>query len=99
MLPFDHERRLTTVLVRQPGGGELIITKGAPEAVLARCGDPPPTASTTLEAEFAAGHRVVAVASRETTGQQTMTPDDESALRLDGFLVFSDPPRPAPAQR
>jgi len=99
LLPFDHERRLTTVLVRQPGGGELIITKGAPEAVLARCGDPPPTASTTLEAEFAAGHRVVAVASRETTGQQTMTPDDESALRLDGFLVFSDPPRPAPAQR
>jgi Mg2+-importing ATPase len=37
ILPFDHARQLASVLVTVPDGERLIITKGAPEAVLGRC--------------------------------------------------------------
>ncbi|MFO0757434.1 MAG: magnesium-translocating P-type ATPase [Byssovorax sp.] len=36
-IPFDFERRMMSVVVRTPEGGDRIITKGAPEAVFARC--------------------------------------------------------------
>src|SRR6185312_1272510 len=35
-LPFDHERRLSSVLV-QRGEQRLLVCKGAPESVLDRC--------------------------------------------------------------
>jgi Mg2+-importing ATPase len=40
-LPFDHERQLATVLVRANDGVTALVTKGAPEAVLAHCVDIP----------------------------------------------------------
>lgn len=64
VLPFDHERRLVSVLVRDQRGAQTIVTKGAPEAVLGRCVDVPATATAAVAAEFAAGNRVVAVATR-----------------------------------
>ena len=36
-LPFDHERRLASVLVADAAGAVTLVTKGAPESVLARC--------------------------------------------------------------
>jgi len=36
-IPFDFKRRLMSVVVRTPGGADLIISKGAPEAVFPRC--------------------------------------------------------------
>lgn len=36
-LPFDSERRVMSVIGRQAGGGLVVYTKGAPEAVLDRC--------------------------------------------------------------
>jgi len=36
VLPFDHERQLGSVLVIDPAGKPLLITKGAPEVVLDR---------------------------------------------------------------
>ena len=62
-LPFDHERQLASVLVDTPQG-RLLITKGAPEGVLARCTTVPAEAQATLDELFASGARVVAVASR-----------------------------------
>ncbi|MGW4770902.1 magnesium-translocating P-type ATPase [Nocardia sp. NPDC004278] len=93
VLPFDHRRRLVTVLTADEPGEPLIITKGAPEAVLDRCTDLPHTAKTVLDSEFRAGHRIVAVATRPAPGQHTLAPDDEHDLRLHGFLVFLDPPK------
>ncbi|HVV29356.1 MAG TPA: magnesium-translocating P-type ATPase [Mycobacteriales bacterium] len=90
VLPFDHERRMMSVVVRDTDGVETLVTKGAPEAVLDRCADVPPEIRATLAAEFAAGNRVVAVATRPATG--TGVPD-EHGLRLAGLLVFLDPPR------
>ena len=41
LIPFDHERQIVSALVRAADGETLLLTKGAPEAVLARCVDPP----------------------------------------------------------
>jgi Mg2+-importing ATPase len=36
-IPFDFERRIMSVVVRTPEGNDRIISKGAPEALFARC--------------------------------------------------------------
>ena len=90
--PFDHERQLASVLVDEPAG-RLLIAKGAPEAVLARCTTVPPAAQKTLDGLFSSGTRVVAVASRPFTGER-IGKDDERDLSLDGFLCFTDPAKP-----
>ena len=36
-IPFDFQRRIMSVVVRTPEGRDLIISKGAPEAVFPRC--------------------------------------------------------------
>lgn len=97
-VPFDHRRRMVSVLAETADGERLIITKGAPEAVLARCTAVPEPATRALDAEFAAGHRVVAVATRPAPGQSAIGVDDERDLRLHGFLVFLDPPKSSARQ-
>ena len=69
------------------------MTKGAPESVMARCRALPPAAQGTLDALFAAGARVVAVATRDAAGLASPTAGDEKDLRLAGFLTFIDPPK------
>jgi Mg2+-importing ATPase len=95
VLPFDHDRRMVSVLVRE-GTATTLVTKGAPETVLDRCIDVPDCARTALSQEFEAGNRVVAVASRPATGT-VLAAEDESQLSLLGFLVFLDPPKPEAA--
>ncbi|OBI12229.1 magnesium-translocating P-type ATPase [Mycobacterium sp. E2327] len=97
ILPFDHERRATSVLV-DDGGKRILVVKGAPEQVLARCRAASPAADETLAALFAAGRRVVAVALRPADELSTVTADDERDLALAGFLVFADEPKPAARQ-
>jgi P-type Mg2+ transporter len=93
VLPFDHERRRISVLVDGPDG-RMLVVKGAPEDVLARCERVPEDAGRALDAQLSAGARVVAVASRPAPGQDTLTPDDERGLALAGLLVFRDAPQP-----
>ena len=92
-IPFDHERCLVSVLVEDTGGTRTAISKGAPENVLARCTAVPSEARAALDAEFAAGNRVVAVASKPGGAAQTLSPDDEQHLQFRGLLVFLDPPK------
>jgi P-type Mg2+ transporter len=92
-LPFDHDRRAVSVLVEDDTGSRMLITKGAPEGMLERCLDVPATARAALDAEFAAGNRVVAVATRAAPGQSAITGADEHDLRFRGLLVFLDPPK------
>jgi Mg2+-importing ATPase len=92
-VPFDHERRLVSVLTEDDRGSR-IIAKGAPESLLERCSAIPAAARTALDAEFAAGNRVVAVATREAGGRSSITPADEHGLSFRGLLVFLDPPKP-----
>jgi P-type Mg2+ transporter len=100
VLPFDHERRMVSVLAAGPDGGRTLVTKGAPEAVLSRCSQVPGEAREALEREFAAGNRVVAVATRPAEGMPArpdgppaLSPSDERDLRLAGLLVFLDAPK------
>jgi Mg2+-importing ATPase len=93
VLPFDHERNMISVLVRDAANQVTLITKGAPETVLRRCIDVPSAAREALEAEFAAGNRVVAVATRPAGDGPPLTPRDERDLQLAGLSVFLDPPK------
>jgi Mg2+-importing ATPase len=92
-LPFDHDRQLASVVVRGPNGVQL-VTKGAPEAVLARCADVPAGAHAVLERLFGDGERVVAVAARPADALVSPAMTDERDLQLAGFLTFVDRPRP-----
>ncbi len=91
-LPFDHTRRATSVLVDDIGD-RLLIVKGAPEQVLAQCTVAPAAAREVLDQLFNQGRRVVAVASRRASELSAITAADERGLTLDGFLVFTDPPK------
>ena len=98
VVPFDHERNMMSVVVRDALGASTLVTKGAPETVLNRCVNVPQHLRDALAAEFAAGNRVVAVATRPTTDQRPPTARDEHDLTAAGLLVFLDPPRPDAAQ-
>ena len=103
ILPFDHKRQMSSVLVARQGRPPMLITKGAPEAVFARCQVLPEGAQTTLGKLFADGDRVVAVATRDLpAGTSAITTQDERQLTLVGFLTFADRPKadagPAVAQ-
>ncbi|WP_082634285.1 magnesium-translocating P-type ATPase [Arthrobacter alpinus] len=89
IIPFDHQRRMTSVLMDE-SGRQQIVTKGSPEDVMALCRDIPPHAQSLLDEQYDAGARVIAVASRQVVGMSALEPADERALMLAGFLVFLD---------
>ncbi len=89
---------MVSVLLRDSAGRLILVTKGAPETVLDRCVDVPAAAREALAAQFAAGNRVVAVATRPAGDSRPPTAGDETGLHLSGFLVFLDPPKPDAAK-
>ncbi len=103
-IPFDFERRRLSVVI-ETGGERLMITKGAPESVLAVCseyeidGQPKQLAAedrkrceATYRGLSAQGYRVLAVADRVMPKQDAYRAADERELVLVGYLTFSDPP-------
>ena len=81
-LPFDHTRRATSALVDDAGHRRLVV-KGAPEQVMANCTTVPAeqqVAQRTLDALFADGRRVVAVAGKPAPDLTAITADDERGL-------------------
>jgi Mg2+-importing ATPase len=93
ILPFDHERQLASVVTNAADGSRMLVTKGAPEAVLARCVDVADASHAVLADLFADGARVVAVATRPAPDLTDPAPSDEQGLRLAGFLTFIDRPK------
>ena len=106
-MPFDFERRRLSVVVERAGSdeGPLLISKGAPESILAVCssyerdGLPQPLdaeAKTRCEAIYrrlsAEGMRLLAVAYRPLPRKQVYSKTDERDLVLLGYLTFADPP-------
>jgi Mg2+-importing ATPase len=92
--PFDYDRQRMSVLVRDQKGANLVITKGAPESVLALCDETPPSVRGLLNAQFDAGSRTIAVATRDGAGLSTIGPQDEHDLQFAGFLTFVDRAKP-----
>lgn len=105
-IPFDFERRRLSVVLEN-GGKRLLITKGAPEAVLELAvardeggisvplGDEARAAGRNVyEERSERGLRVIAVAWRHVDLRETYSPADECELTLAGFVTFEDPPLP-----
>jgi len=105
-IPFDFSRRMMSVAVEGPDGERQLLTKGAPEAVFAKC--------THFESEGEIfpmepilvgnlieqvndlsedGFRVLAVATKKLEKQAAYSKADECNLVLTGYLAFLDPPK------
>jgi Mg2+-importing ATPase len=110
-LPFDFERRCVTVLA-ETAGARLLITKGAPEPLLARSTaldlgdgncrplrDADRIALERIQSEQAAlGHRLLAVGWKLVPGERReLSHDDECDLVFAGYCVFVDPPKASAA--
>jgi Mg2+-importing ATPase len=93
IVPFDHVRQLISVLVTTTDGTTQLITKGAPESILARCVNVPIETPAVLDGLFNQGSRVVAIAIRHTLTLEVVTASDEHDLTLVGFLTFVDRPK------
>src|SRR5579862_5990879 len=105
-LPFDFTRRMMSVLVENPEGKAILLTKGAPEEVFHQCSQfeldgkvspMDPNLIVGLKEEYASlsndGFRVLAVATKELSGKQICSRDDERDLVLKGYVAFLDPPK------
>lgn len=107
-VPYDFVRKRLTIAVRASGrSDDLLITKGALDAVLACCVSKrdgvnlvPMDAGErqrlgTQAAEWQdQGIRVLGLASREAVPARRYTSADEVDLVFEGFLLFADPPKP-----
>jgi Mg2+-importing ATPase len=107
-IPFDFSRRIMSVIVKMDSK-HFIISKGAPEDILARCTmyeldrkiiamDERMLAVVKAESDrfMAEGFRVLAVAYRKDEGgKEVYSADDEKSLVLKGYLAFLDPPKPS----
>ncbi|HXP86625.1 MAG TPA: magnesium-translocating P-type ATPase [Bryobacteraceae bacterium] len=109
-LPFDFTRRMMSVLVADPEGKAILLTKGAPEEVFHQCSHfeldgklspMDPQLMVGLKEEYdtlsSDGFRVLAVAKKELPGKQACSKDDERELVLKGYVAFLDPPKPTAA--
>jgi Mg2+-importing ATPase len=110
-IPFDFSRRMMSVAVEGPDGGRQLLTKGAPEAVFAKCthfeseGDvfpmEPILVGNLLQQvnELSEdGFRVLAVATKKLGKQANCSKADECDLVLTGYLAFLDPPKDTAAK-
>jgi P-type Mg2+ transporter len=105
-LPFDFTRRMMSVLIQDPAGKAVLLTKGAPEDVFLRCShfeldgklspmEPEHVIELKREYEDLSndGFRVLAVARKELSGKQFCAKQDEYDLVLTGYVAFLDPPK------
>ena len=105
-ITFDFSRRMMSVAVECPNGERQLLTKGAPEAVFAKCThfesegeifpmEPVLVGDLVQQVNELSedGFRVLAVATKKLGQQTTFTKADESDLVLTGYLAFLDPPK------
>ncbi|HUI65232.1 MAG TPA: magnesium-translocating P-type ATPase, partial [Bacteroidota bacterium] len=105
-IPFDFVRRMMSVVVEKPDGGNRLLTKGAPEEIFRRCTQfeldeevlpMDQVLIQDLRDEYerlsADGFRVLAVAYKDVEKRPAYSKDDEADLVLRGYVAFLDPPK------
>jgi len=105
-IPYDFTRKRLSIVAAEAGGPPTMILKGAFENVLALCTTyAAPGGEAALDAEAAKrlralyarkgreGLRLLAVATRRLEPRGRYEIADETQMRLEGFLVFLDPPK------
>jgi len=105
-IPFDFTRRMMSVMVQDPEGKAILLTKGAPEEIFHQCSHfelngklspMDPDLITGLKEEYASlssdGFRVLAVAKKELPDKKICSKADECDLVLKGYVAFLDPPK------
>jgi Mg2+-importing ATPase len=105
-IPFDFSRRMMSVAIEGPDGERQLLTKGAPEAVFAKCThfesegeifpmEPILAGDLVQQVDELSedGFRVLAVATKKLGKQTTFSKADECDLILTGYLAFLDPPK------
>jgi Mg2+-importing ATPase len=110
-IPFDFERRRVSIVAETPDGQRLLVTKGAPEPILALAaatevnghlqplGEAGRRACVLLYERLGTeGLRVLAVAYRVVDRQAAYARADERDLVLVGFVAFADPVLPDAAE-
>jgi P-type Mg2+ transporter len=103
-IPFDYKRRMMSVVVKKDTDF-ILITKGAPESVISKCGysetlgkiQPIGDSLESIRTKFSdlsiQGYRVLAIAYRSVDPKKAYTVEDEANLTFLGLLIFADPPK------
>ena len=96
-MPFDAERRLESVVVKN-GDEVVLVTKGAPEGILQRSQGLTEADREKITKEYEAlsadGFRVLALGTKKVPLKKTSyNKEDEKQLSFVGFLAFLDPPK------
>jgi Mg2+-importing ATPase len=106
-IPFDFSRKLMSVVV-ETAGAHVLISKGAPEEIVRRCGryeldgkvyqangKMPADITERADDYRREGFRVLAVAYKDYDAKRkSYSKSDEEDLVLKGYIIFLDPPKP-----
>jgi Mg2+-importing ATPase len=105
-IPFDFTRRMMSVLVEDPEGKRVLLTKGAPEEVFhhasyferdGKLSPMEPSLVIGLKKEYESlsedGFRVLALATKDLADKHACAKEDERDLVLRGYVAFLDPPK------
>ncbi len=103
-IPFDYQRRMMSVVVAE-NSSRMLISKGAPESVLAHCKSAEINGRIesldevldSVNRKFSElselGYRLLAVACKSIDEKPSYSSQDETELTLLGYLTFADPPK------
>jgi Mg2+-importing ATPase len=110
-VPYDFIRKRLSIVAKKRGDSHaVLITKGAFANMISVCthvrlaeGIRPMTGEESnlqrlFEDYSRDGCRVLALATRDVTGDPIINTDDERDMIFEGFLLFEDPPKPDAAR-
>jgi Mg2+-importing ATPase len=104
-IPYDFQRKRLSIVVREYGKGNILITKGALKSILDICKYVEIEGSkfevslhrdkinTLYHVWSEKGLRIIGIAYKMVEDKKAYTKTDESEMTLLGFLLFFDPPK------